>query len=1127
MRTVTLISRIVKLFLLLAIAPSASSLVATFGNEPEPTHKPARDFSVREPETPEAEFGLTIRSTPHRSPEQELAGFHVPQGFVVDLIASEPTISKPLNLAFDRNNRLWVTQTQQYPFPTKEGEEPKDSIIVLEDKDGDGTFESSKIFATGLNIPIGILPVNDGAICFSIPHIWHLKDTDGDGVCDERSILYGPFDTTRDTHGMVNSLRDGGDGWIYACHGFNNHSVVKGTDGNEVSMTSGNVFRFRPDGSRIELYTQGQVNPFGMTLDAYSNWFTADCHSKPISQLIRGGCYPSFGRPDDGLGFVPDMMDHLHGSTAIAGLAHTADSRFPVEMAHQFVSGNVMTCRINRNQLVYQGASAKAVECTDLLTSEDSWFRPVDLVFGPDGHLYVADFYNKIIGHYEVPLNHPDRDRTSGRIWRIRWTGDNALSPSRLVSSRQPDTIDKISSLDLSDSFNAFAWIRAVDAASEQANAATVKWLIEQSDAISQANDPVLNQAFLISLRRAIRSAKRSSEDEVLQLVRSSSAKGSNAQQLALLKVLPSVGDTRYVASLLELVKSRQASGLTSKDEIPAILDQLSSVVDEANMLSYIQLMVDTLDANSASNLMLVADRVQQLMKLQRDRLGAISPTLKQYASQMFARLEASLTETSEVKTVSSWISSSPTNDRRNWPIQMRSREKGSNETKPVPVFSSFPLGETYIGSWTTTPFAAPSSLSFVVCGHNALPSEPDTQLNFVRLWLYDRHSGERLEIRRAYPPRSDIAKEVRWELEDVQGEMVALEIVDQDRNGSYAWIAAGDFSMPELNHSCARESVDRLLAIGEMLTASELPVDSLKGLLGPASKLDTKAKLRLAKNQLASSGAMQMAMTEFAMEQSLWDLVWNSPAVDLASDTGREGWIKAVQAQSQDFLKRLNGETQSKLLVRISNLREAPDRIADWLDAGLVGVDSIKSLPAAWWDSLSSDQKARMQGHRDRMSQMVDMSQVVKAKLSEARVAKADEALGKKVYADKCSLCHQLGTTGNVLGPQLEGVGNRGDERLCEDILWPDRNVDEAFRVTLFLLSDDTTVTGLVTERTDKAVTVADQTGQKRSILLEDIEQEKRSEVSLMPGNFGETLTADELASLLAFLKQSTRKSQ
>ncbi|MFN7292360.1 MAG: PVC-type heme-binding CxxCH protein [Pirellula sp.] len=1104
----------------LAILPmdpvSGTSFSCLYGN----------DFAIQEPKTSEAEFGLTIRSTPHRTPQEELAGFHVPNGFEVDLIASEPTIFKPLNIAFDSRNRLWVTQTQQYPFPTKEGEDPTDSIIVLEDKDSNGSFESSKIFATGLNIPIGILPVADGAICFSIPNIWHLKDSDNDGVCDERSILYGPFDTTRDTHGMVNSLRDGGDGWIYACHGFNNQSVVRGKDGHEVSMTSGNIFRFRLDGSRIELYTQGQVNPFGMTRDAFNNWFTADCHSKPISQLIRGGCYPSFGRPDDGLGFVPDMMEHLHGSTAIAGLAHTADSRFPKEMEHQFLSGNVMTCRINRNQLVYDGASAKAIECADLLTSEDSWFRPVDLVFGPDGHLYIADFYNKIIGHYEVPLNHPDRDRTSGRIWRIRWTGSGASAPSRNTSLNQPTSLESLTSLNLKKPDDAFRWIRVVDTASETATPKTIEWLIQQSEPVAKYNDPVLSQAFLISLRRSIQNAKRQSNDEVLSIVAKVASGGQNDQQLALLKILPSVGDSRYVTSLLDLIKSRQETGLTNKQDVRSTLDRLASVVDETNMPGYIQLMVNSLDDQSSSSLSAIADRVQQLMKLQRDRLGAISPTLKTYAVQVFERLEKSITNSSETQTIASWIPSSPTNDRRNWPTQTRSRETSNHGTTVIPVYSSFPLGEPYVGNWTTTPFSAPSSISFVVCGHNALPSEPDTQLNFVRLWKWNKTSGQREEIRRAYPPRSDVAKEVHWDLVNERGEMVAVEIVDQDRNGSYAWIAVGDFSLPELNLSLTRESADRLLAIGEMLAYPELPSESLQSLLGTNSKLDLRSKLRLARSVLSASGAMQITLVEFAMEQSHWDLISKLPSIDFSSESGRVSWLNAAQDLFPEVLKRLTSEHQSQLLVRLSSLRETPDRIADWLDKGLVGVDSLKSIPTSWWDSLTPDQQHRLQSYRDRLSKLVDKSQIVKDKLSQTRLAKVDELLGKKVYTEKCSLCHQLGTTGNVLGPQLEGVGNRGEERLCEDILWPDRNVDEAFRVTLFLLNDDTTVTGLVTERTDSTVTIADQTGQKRSIRLDDIEQEKRSEVSLMPGNFSETMTAEELASLLAYLKQIAKKA-
>ncbi len=126
------------------------------------------------------------------------------------------------------------------------------------------------------------------------------------------------------------------DGWIYANHGFNNQSKVAGQDGHTVTLISGNVFRFRPDGSRVETLHSGQVNPFGSDEDEFGTYFTADCHSKPISQLIRGGCYPSFGRPDDVLGFVPSTMEHLHGSTAI-GIAIGKGSGFPSSFQENFL----------------------------------------------------------------------------------------------------------------------------------------------------------------------------------------------------------------------------------------------------------------------------------------------------------------------------------------------------------------------------------------------------------------------------------------------------------------------------------------------------------------------------------------------------------------------------------------------------------------------------------------------------------------------------------------------------------------------------------------------------------------------------------------------------------------------
>lgn len=390
----------------------------------------ADEHKAAEPATAAEIYGQGVRDTSARTPEDERRGFHLPDGFEVQLFASEPQIAKPLNMAWDVRGRLWITNTIEYPYPAKGPEAPRDSIKILEDTDGDGQADKVSTFADQLNIPMGLLPVADGVICFNIPDIVLLRDTDGDDRCDERVKILGPFDTTRDTHGMINAMRRGADGWIYACHGFNNQSQVTARDGSSVKLISGNTFRFREDGSRIEVFTTGQVNPFGMTSDEWGNRYTADCHSKPITALLPGGCYPSFGRKHDGLGFAPSMMDHLHGSTAICGLLYYQAEHFPTQFRNRFYSGNVMTSRINCNAITRDGARVVARELPDFMTSDDPWFRPVDILLGPDGALYVADFYNKIIGHYEVPLEHPERDRLSGRIWRITYRGTSAHEPA-------------------------------------------------------------------------------------------------------------------------------------------------------------------------------------------------------------------------------------------------------------------------------------------------------------------------------------------------------------------------------------------------------------------------------------------------------------------------------------------------------------------------------------------------------------------------------------------------------------------------------------------------------------------------------------------------------------------------
>ena len=400
------------------------------------------------------------------APAEQRARFHLPPGFEIQLVAAEPELQKPMNVSFDAAGRVWVTGSTLYPWPAKRdalGEpiasfqknwgdntlafrasstppEPSeyglDTVRVLSDFDpASGRARQSTVFADGLNIPVGVVPLprapgakGDTVLVFSIPAIWRLTDTDGDGRADVREKLYDGFGF-KDTHGMSSSYWQWLDGWVYGTHGFANESEVVDRGGRVVKLTSGNTYRFRPDGSRFEIFANGQTNPFGLAFDARGDVYTADSHSKPVYLLIPGGFYEGIGKEHDGLGFAPAITTDDHGSSAIAGIAHYSATPFPAEFRDNVFNGNPVTRRVNRTRLEWRGATPAAARQTDFLTSDDPAFRPVQVKLGPDGALWIADFYNPIIGHYEVPLTHPARDHGHGRLWRIVWRGLDGSVP--------------------------------------------------------------------------------------------------------------------------------------------------------------------------------------------------------------------------------------------------------------------------------------------------------------------------------------------------------------------------------------------------------------------------------------------------------------------------------------------------------------------------------------------------------------------------------------------------------------------------------------------------------------------------------------------------------------------------
>ncbi len=1176
----------------------------------------ASEEGADEPTTRTEIYGQGVRETPKLTPEQERVGFHLPTGFKIQLVAAEPQIAKPMNMAFDARGRLWVTSTLEYPYPANGP--GRDSIIILEDENGDGAADKFRTFADGLNIPIGILPVHDGAICFSIPHIWYLRDTDGDDSCDERIKLLGPFDTTRDTHGMINAMRRGWDGWIYACHGYNNQSNVTAKDGSNIRLTSGNTLRFRDDGSRIEQFTQGQVNPFGMTRDQWGNWFTADCHSKPITFLLHRGCFPSFGRPHDGSGFVPDMMSHAHGSTAICGIVYYNDSHFPAKFRERFYSGNVMTSRINANRPEWNGASVQAIELPDFLTSDDPWFRPVDLQLGPDGALYVADFYNKIIGHYEVPLTHPERDRESGRIWRITWQGDQrdtpTVSPHRnlLALSSTSDlqldsqfyanlasdhptvrdlTLDRLLARPLAQHQIAALRDRLLSKQSAVNLRVGVLWALHRAKALDETSRLLILQSELPLLQAAaLRSIADNSQSvssiptQNLATVRNLLHSEHPQVRLAAVAAITAIGDPTDVRRLLSISSPatadpvfKHAAKLAAREllKVDASLDWVLSdwrtgmksgdssnpttwtpdhkiliadplAVDVARILQAIpsqraaEASIAFLSRHSSFQTELLDGAIEHatrnlpvtelssLLDLIRtansedivrqseltERLGMslkarglefpsdfrnhLQRLASRHASELVARTQANMPSVD-------WREARG----RAWQMEPRRCDDGQSAS----MYSSFTLGEDYVGSWATEPFLAPRKLSFWIAGHNGRPGTDGPNRNLVRLL----DAIDRTVLMTAAVPRNDIARRIDWDLADVENRQVILECVDGDQRRAFAWIAIGRFSDGRLDGSHTTRLADSLARLLKISPGSEA-VKQAESLV-TNSQLSRGSKLRLLSAAWESDGRQTQAVLVSLAEKyrpqaaDLDKLVRAMNDVDL-----KDFATQVVQAltveQQRLFARSVLGEAQGRqllnLLVRqgtmsISALRGARDLLPTRVNDA--SVSALMEL------SLQADQV------------MDERPGILLQRLEKLDLATADAESGRAVFEKHCANCHQLDGRGQTIGPQLDGIGARGTARLAEDILLPNRNVDIAFRITAILFDDDKVLSGLLREQPDGSLILVGNDGKSTPISATNIVERRNTQRSLMPENMSELLSDQDFAALLAYLSRSAEK--
>jgi putative membrane-bound dehydrogenase-like protein len=946
------------------------------------------------------------------------ANMTVPQGFHVQLAASEPAVHQPVAMTIDHRGRVWIAEAHNYPIRAPEGQ-GKDRIIVLEDTDLDGTLDKKTTFIEGLNLVSGLEVGFGGVWVGAAPYLMFIPDANLDDVPDAKpEILLDGFGY-EDTHETLNSFNWGPDGWLYGCHGVFTHSRVgkPGTpDADRIPLNAA-YWRYHPIRHQFEIFAWGTSNPWGIDFNDWGQAFATACVIPHLYHVIQGARYVrQAGQHFDSHAYddLKTIADHSHYAGDIAAHAwwghenpiqsDTSDAggghahcgamiylgdNWPARYRNQIFMNNIHGNRVNMDRLVRRGSGYLGRHGDDFLMANDKWFRGISLRGGPDGSVYLIDWYDPNACHR---VNPEIWDRSNGRVYNIAYG----------VPNRKSVDLEKLSDSEL------------------------IKLALHKNDWYVRMSRRILQHR--ATTGKLDKQSAYAEIDEFLKLD----------------------DDTR----VLRAIWLGHVTGLFAGDEFNSFLNHPSPYV----VAWCIQLLCETSSPSTAAT-----TRFRELAA--------------QKGTDPIVRLA-----------LASALQRMPLEQR--WPIiQALIQHPGDAEDQNLPLliwYGAEPLIE-----------------------HD--PSLAIQLLDTSQIELLRQFSVRRAA---AHPPALSL----------VLKQLAALKVPDQTtvlQQVLLAFEGSVKVAMPE-SWEAAYQTLNQSSEPAVLGLADRLAVvfgdsrvfPNLRAILSDANQPLEQRQRAL---QILVQGRDSEAAE--ALHAALSSAPLQSAVIRALAALGNRDTPQRLLDAYGSLTPAAREDAVATLAARVVSAH----LLLNAVESGSVPRNEVHAYHVRQMTNLNDAKLTeRIEQSWGRVAESSEEQRQViekyKSMLTADFLATANLGQGRALYQKNCASCHKLFGAGEIIGPDLTG-SNRADlNYILENLIAPNAVVGRDYQMNVMLLNDGRVVSGLITKETESALTV--KTINDLVVIAKDeIEEQKLSELSLMPAGLVDPLKSEELRDLIGYL--------